>query len=169
MNFVILHVDVNNFYAACHTLFEPKLHEKSVVILSANDGNAIACSPHAKWLGIKRGTPSFDLLQWVEPFGITLFSASFPLYADMSRRIVETLAHFSPEIEYYSIDELFLKVPWESAEALGRLARQIRQRVLRWTGLCSSRIKLRTQASHFTCMREGFGRNEVVDWTISLF
>ena len=135
---VFLHIDVNNFYAACHAVFSPALQKKPLMILSANDGNIIACSPSAKLLGFKRGTPLFDLQKWIEPFSITVLSAVFPLYADMSRRILETLAQFSSDVEFYSIDEMFAQVPWTSAEEIGNLASRVRDTIFLWTGLVVS-------------------------------
>ncbi|EES9514782.1 DNA polymerase V subunit UmuC, partial [Escherichia coli] len=53
--------DVNSFYASCEKVFRPDLRNKSVVVLSNNDGCVIARSPEAKRLSIKMGVPWFQL------------------------------------------------------------------------------------------------------------
>ena len=52
-------VDCNNFYASCERLFQPRLQNKPIVVLSNNDGCVIARSDEAKELGIEMGAPSF--------------------------------------------------------------------------------------------------------------
>ncbi len=102
-------VDCNNFYASCERVFKPKLIDQPVVILSNNDGCIIARSNEAKILGIPMGAPAFQYQELFTKHHVHVFSSNYELYGDMSRRVINTLATFSPEIEIYSIDECFIK------------------------------------------------------------
>ena len=101
-------VDVNNFYVSCERLFNPKLLNKPVVVLSNNDGCIISRSNEAKLLGIKMGTPLFKIKNVIKPSSIIALSSNYPLYADISNRTMTVLGSFSPRQEIYSIDECFL-------------------------------------------------------------
>ncbi|HEB79207.1 MAG TPA: hypothetical protein ENI79_01860, partial [Rhodospirillales bacterium] len=100
--------DCNNFYASCERVFDPALEGKPVVCLSNNDGCVIARSDEAKALGVKMGEPAFKLRRLSAWRAIRVFSSNFPLYGDMSRRVMATLEDFTPNLEIYSIDEAFL-------------------------------------------------------------
>ena len=54
--------DCNNFYASCERVFNPKIKDKPVVVLSNNDGCVIARSNEAKALNIKMGEPALSLI-----------------------------------------------------------------------------------------------------------
>jgi DNA polymerase V len=101
-------VDVNNFYVSCERLFNPKLLNKPVVVLSNNDGCIISRSNEAKLLGIKMGTPLFKIKSVIKSSSIIALSSNYSLYADISNRTMILLASFSPQQEIYSIDECFL-------------------------------------------------------------
>jgi DNA polymerase V len=101
-------VDCNNFYASCERAFNPSLNVRPVVVLSNNDGCVIARSNEAKLVGIKMGEPAFKIEPLLKKFNVAAFSSNYTLYGDMSQRVMNTLAQFSPEIEIYSIDEAFL-------------------------------------------------------------
>ncbi len=101
-------VDVNNFYVSCERLFNPKLLNKAVVVLSNNDGCIISRSNEAKLLGIKMGTPLFKIKSVIKSSSIIALSSNYSLYADISNRTMILLASFSPQQEIYSIDECFL-------------------------------------------------------------
>jgi DNA polymerase V len=134
-------VDCNNFYASCEKLFDPKLAGVPIVVLSNNDGCVVARSAEVKALGIPMGGPWFKLQAQARQHGIIPFSSNYALYADMSNRVVDILAQFSPAIEVYSIDECFLDLAALAAltglAAGGRAAygQQIRERIQRWLGL----------------------------------
>lgn len=128
-------VDCNNFYASCEKLFNPKLKDTPVVVLSNNDGCVVARSAEVKALGIPMGVPWFKIQQEAKRYGIVAFSSNYALYADMSNRVVEILSSFSPNIEVYSIDESFLDL--SGYERIGYLTygAEIRQRIADWLGL----------------------------------
>ena len=100
--------DCNNFFASCERVFRPDLQGRPVIVLSNNDGCAVARSNEAKALGIKMGDPFFKIRDIVERNGVAVFSSNFALYGDMSRRVQTVLREVAPSIEVYSIDEAFL-------------------------------------------------------------
>lgn len=101
-------VDCNNFYVSCERAFDPALNKFPVAVLSNNDGCIVARSNEVKALGVKMGTPFFKCSDLVRKHNIKVFSSNYTLYADMSRRVMQTLKSFTPDIEIYSIDESFL-------------------------------------------------------------
>lgn len=101
-------VDGNNFYVSCERVFRPSLEGRPVVVLSNNDGCAIARSDEAKALGIKMGHPHFKIRREYPNAGIIAISANFVLYGDMSSRFMGIAAALGPNQEIYSIDECFV-------------------------------------------------------------
>lgn len=130
-------VDVNNFYVSCERVFQPQFEHVPMVVLSNNDGCAVARSAEVKALGVKMGTPWFKMKELAKEHGILALSSNYTLYGDMSNRATAVLRDFSPDIEVYSVDESFLRV--ESVAHLyggmTAMGQQIRQRVKQWTGL----------------------------------
>ena len=100
--------DCNNFFASCERVFRPDLQGKPVIVLSSNDGCAIARSEEAKALGIKMGDPYFKIKDLIEKHGVNVFSGNMALYGDMSQRVRWVLEEYAPAVEVYSIDEAFL-------------------------------------------------------------
>jgi len=128
--------DVNSFYASCETVFRPDLKGRPVVVLSNNDGCVIARSTEAKKLGIKMGDPFFKMRDLFERHKIVTFSSNYALYADMSSRVMTVLEEMSPAVEVYSIDEAFMNLQGVSnCQNLEEFGREVRAKVLRWTGL----------------------------------
>ena len=127
-------VDCNSFYVSCERLFEPGLKNRPVVVLSNNDGCVISLSKEAKALGIKTGTPIYKCRSVLESRGGAVFSSNYTLYGDLSSRVMNTLAAFSPEIEIYSIDEAFLNLKGIE-EPLLNYGRSIKRRVEQHTGI----------------------------------
>lgn len=100
--------DCNNFFASCERVFRPDLEGRPVIVLSNNDGCAVARSNEAKALGIKMGDPFFKIKHIVQQHNVAVFSGNMALYGDMSQRVRWVLEEFSPSVEVYSIDEAFL-------------------------------------------------------------
>jgi DNA polymerase V len=157
-------VDVNNFYVSCERVFKPRLEGVPVVVLSNNDGCAVARSNEAKALGVRMGTPWFKMTELARQHGIVAFSSNYTLYGDMSNRVTQILRGFAPELEVYSIDESFLRI--ESVAHLHGgavpMGQQIRDRIRRWTGLpvCVGVGPTKTLAkfaNHLAKKNEGFG------------
>ena len=125
--------DVNNFYVSCERVFNPKLKDRPVVVLSNNDGCVVARSNEVKALGVKMGQPWFEVKDLAQEHGIIAYSSNYTLYADMSKRVMDVLGMFSPNQEIYSIDECFLDLTGFSD--LPRYGKEIRQRIKQWVGL----------------------------------
>ena len=128
-------VDCNNFYVSCERVFNPQLVDKPVIVLSNNDGCAVARSNEAKALGIGMGQPFFKIRSIVEANNVRVFSSNYPLYGDMSNRVMQTLAQFTPAMEIYSIDEAFLDLAGFTFTNLVDYARDIRKKVKKDTGI----------------------------------
>ncbi|MBW2505917.1 MAG: Y-family DNA polymerase [Deltaproteobacteria bacterium] len=104
-------IDCNNFYVSCERLFRPDLTNRAVVVLSNNDGCIIARSNEAKALGIGMGTPYFKQEALIRKNKIAVFSSNYPLYGDISQRVMDVLMRLESEVEVYSIDEAFIRIP----------------------------------------------------------
>jgi DNA polymerase V len=128
-------IDVNNFYVSCERVFNPKLNGKPVVVLSNNDGCAVARSNEVKALGVSMGAPWFKMKDLARQHGIIALSSNYALYADMSNRVMSILRQFSPDQEVYSIDESFLDLSEFKTRDLIKYGHEMRKRVLEWTGL----------------------------------
>ncbi|QVL57007.1 MAG: Y-family DNA polymerase [Simkaniaceae bacterium] len=128
-------VDCNNFYASCEQVFNPSYRGKPLVVLSSNDGCIVARSKEAKKLGIPMGTPAFEHKSLFLQHNVIALSSNFALYGDMSYRVIETIKTFDLPIEIYSVDEVFLVFPEKGGV---KLAKEVRDRVLQWTGITVS-------------------------------
>lgn len=132
-NSLFVLVDCNNFYASCERVFEPSLENKPIVILSNNDGCVIARSNEAKAIGIEMGEPFFKCEYLIRRYNVKVFSSNFVLYGDMSQRVMNTLASFSPKMEVYSVDEAFLDL--EGVANVTEYAYFIKQAIKKWIGI----------------------------------
>jgi DNA polymerase V len=128
-------IDANNFYVSCERVFDPRLEGKPVVVLSNNDGCAVARSNEVKALGVKMGTPWFQMRDLAKQHGIVALSSNYSLYADMSNRLMTILGRYAPDQEIYSIDECFLGLDGFGRLDLAEYCRGIRQRVHQGIGL----------------------------------
>lgn len=128
-------IDCNNFYASCERVFNPSLNGKPVVVLSNNDGCVIARSNEAKALGIPMAAAAFEYKYLFERHNVQVFSANFPLYGDMSNRVMSILSKYSPNQEIYSIDECFLDLSNMMVDDLKEYGIKMREHVLKWTGI----------------------------------
>ena len=131
-------VDCNSFYVSCERLFNPKIRNKPVVVLSNNDGCIISRSNEAKALGIKMGEPYFKARDIIIKNKVEVFSSNYSLYGDLSRRVMRTLKRFNSKIEVYSIDEAFLDLSNFSDKEVKDVGKEIRSTVLQWTGIPTS-------------------------------
>lgn len=127
-------IDGNNFYVSCERVFRPALKDRPVVVLSNNDGCAIARSNEAKALGIKMGAPYFKIKELEDSAGLVALSANFALYGDMSDRMMSLAAGLGHSQEIYSIDESFVDCSGIRGDLTER-SRKVRARILQWTGL----------------------------------
>ena len=131
-------IDCNSFYVSCERLFNPKIRNKPVVVLSNNDGCVISRSTEAKQIGIKMGEPYFKVKELVKKNNVYIFSSNYALYGDISRRVMKTLRSFSNKIEIYSIDEAFIDLSHIEEKEVEYYGKAIRKRILKWTGIPTS-------------------------------
>lgn len=125
-------IDANNFYVSCEQVFNPKLKNKPVIVLSNNDGCVISRSQEAKDLGIKMGQPFFEIKDLVEKHKVHVFSSNFTLYSDMSYRFHEILSIFFPKIEIYSVDESFLDLTSLRNYDLYSYLKFVKEEIYKW-------------------------------------
>ncbi|MDN5873386.1 MAG: Y-family DNA polymerase [Sinobacteraceae bacterium] len=151
-------IDCNSFYASCETVFDPKLADKPLVVLSNNDGCVVARSRQAKALGIKMGEPWFQLRKrWPQ---VVARSSNYPLYADLSARVMRIVGEAVPDIEVYSIDECFADL--DGIRDPLSLCRRLHARIPQWTGIpvgigiASTKTRAKI-ANHLAKKRPEFG------------
>jgi len=128
-------VDCNNFYASCEKVFDPKLAKKPLVILSNNDGCIISRSSEAKELGVEMGAPYFKKERELKQMGVEVRSSNYPLYGDMSERMVESIRSITTQVEVYSIDEAFADLSMVPNDQVWKTGDFLRERIMKWTGL----------------------------------
>ncbi|WP_281336978.1 Y-family DNA polymerase [Flavobacterium eburneipallidum] len=128
-------VDCNNFYASCERVFQPQFVGKPVAILSNNDGCIISRSNEAKAVGVPMGAPAFQIKELVKEKNVKLFSSNYPLYGDLSNRVMTILNQFTPNLEIYSIDEAFLNFDGLTIPDYHDYGLQMKNRVRKWVGI----------------------------------
>jgi DNA polymerase V len=127
--------DANNFYCSVERVFNPALVNQPVVVLSNNDGCIVSRSNEVKKLGIKMAEPLYKVRHLCKEHHIHIFSSNYSLYGDMSRRVMNSLAFFAPDMEIYSIDEAFLDFSCLTQYDLLAYSHQIKTKVQQWTGI----------------------------------
>ncbi|WP_446740367.1 Y-family DNA polymerase [Nesterenkonia sp. YGD6] len=127
-------IDVNSFYVSAERVFDPKLRDRPVVVLSNNDGCCVALSKEAKALGIPMGEPWFKLAASAERLNLVAKSSNYELYGQMSDRFISVLQDCAPEVAQYSIDEAFVKVRGTMSELLS-WAKMVKNRLWKHLGL----------------------------------
>ncbi|HGH3635153.1 TPA: Y-family DNA polymerase [Acinetobacter baumannii] len=168
-NKVFFLIDVNNMYVSCERVFDPSLNNKPVIVLSNNDGCAVARSNEAKSLNIKMGVPLFQIKDIVQQHNVLVLSSNYAMYAEMSRRFHKILSSYvtSEEVEPYSIDECFVDfTAYEKNFDLEKVGQQMRQQIWKWLGLpvCVGIGRSKTEAkiaNHIAKKNPGF--NSVCD------
>ncbi|MFA3644158.1 Y-family DNA polymerase [Acinetobacter baumannii] len=168
-NKVFFLIDVNNMYVSCERVFDPSLNNKPVIVLSNNDGCAVARSNESKALNIKMGVPLFQIKDIVQQHNVIVLSSNYAMYAEMSRRFHTILASYvtAEEVEPYSIDECFVDfTAYEKNFELEKVGQQMRQQIWKWLGLpvCVGIGRSKTEAkiaNHIAKKNPGF--NSVCD------
>ncbi|MFL9510926.1 DNA polymerase thumb domain-containing protein [Acinetobacter baumannii] len=163
-NKVFFLIDVNNMYVSCERVFDPSLNNKPVIVLSNNDGCAVARSNEAKSLNIKMGVPLFQIKDIVQQHNVIVLSSNYAMYAEMSRRFHTILASYvtAEEVEPYSIDECFVDfTAYEKNFDLEKVGQQMRQQIWKWLGLpvCVGIGRSKTEAkisNHIAKKNQGF-------------
>jgi DNA polymerase V len=170
MSSLIALADINNFYVSCERVFDLKLRDKPVVVLSNNDGCAISRSNEAKALGIKMGEPYFKFKDIVKRFDVQVLSSNYALYADLSNRVMQILRELAPRIEIYSIDEAFLDLSGLTVEEAERLMDQMKHIIGKWVGLPVSigASKTKTLAKVANHYAKKSGKNLIIGDTLDI-
>lgn len=127
--------DCNNFFVSCERVFKPQLRGKAVVVLSSNDGCAIARSNEAKTLGVKMAQPAYQFAELINSNQVTVISCNIILYGDMSNRVMTTLKSIAPNVEIYSIDEAFIDMNGFDAGKLKEIGEKMASTVYQNVGL----------------------------------
>lgn len=115
--------DCNNYFVSCERSINPDLNGRAVVVLSNNDGCAIARSNEAKKLGVRMGQPAFELREMIMRGDLIAFSGNHLLYREISLRIHDIFRQFAPRTLDYSVDEAFLDmdgIPDSELEVIGQ-------------------------------------------------
>lgn len=163
-NKVFFLIDVNNMYVSCERVFDPSLNDKPVIVLSNNDGCAVARSNEAKSLNIKMGVPLFQIKDIVQQHNVIVLSSNYAMYAEMSRRFHTILASYvtDEEVEPYSIDECFVDfTAYEKNFDLEKVGHDMRAKIWKWIGLpvCVGIGRSKTEAkisNHIAKKNQGF-------------
>ena len=128
-------IDCNNFYVSCERVFCPKLEKLPVVVLSNNDGCIISRSNEIKDLGVNMGAPIFQYAELLKNNNVHVFSSNFSLYADLSSRIMRIISQYSPSMEIYSVDEVFIEFEGYTSEQIYKQCKTIKDVVMRSVGI----------------------------------
>ncbi|ADI90484.1 Y-family DNA polymerase [Acinetobacter oleivorans] len=163
-NKVFFLIDVNNMYVSCERVFDPSLNNKPVIVLSNNDGCAVARSNESKALNIKMGVPLFQIKDIVQKHNVVVLSSNYVMYAEMSRRFHKILASYvtDEEVEPYSIDECFVDfTAYEKNFDLEKVGHDMRAKIWKWIGLpvCVGIGRSKTEAkisNHIAKKNQGF-------------
>ena len=154
-------VDCNNFFVSCERVFRPQLEGKAVVVLSNNDGCVVARSNESKAMGIRMGTPFYQVRDMVKAGRLIACSSNYTMYGDLSSRVMSILAEAVPRIEIYSIDEAFLCMDGMSPEKIEGISRELVTKVRKWVGIpvsigIATTKTLAKIASHFAKKYPGY-------------
>ena len=128
-------VDCNNFFVSCERVFRPQLEGKAVVVLSNNDGCVVARSNESKAMGIRMGTPFYQVRDMVKAGRLIACSSNYTLYGDLSARVMSILADAVPKIEIYSIDEAFLCMEGMDNSRVAEISAELVRKIWKWVGI----------------------------------
>lgn len=128
-------VDCNNFFVSCERVFRPQLEGKAVVVLSNNDGCVVARSNESKAMGIRMGTPFYQVRDMVKAGRLIACSSNYTLYGDLSARVMSILADAVPKIEIYSIDEAFLCMEGMDNSRVAEISAELVRKIRKWVGI----------------------------------
>ena len=132
---MLLIISNNNCYCSCEKVFRPDLEGKPIVVLSNNDGCVVARSNEAKAMGIKEGTPYFQLSQQFPNAKIAVFSSNYELYGELTGRVVSIISKETPAYFRYSIDECFMYLDGIELDKLQQWGERLHRRVKREVGM----------------------------------
>ena len=161
-------IDCDNCYVSCERVFRPDLKDKPVVVLSNNDGCVVARSNEAKKMGIKAGTPYFQLAELFPNQKIAVFSSNYELYGELTGRVVEIIKKEAPAYFRYSIDECFVYLDGMEKMDLKAWGEELHKKIKRNVGMPVSiglapNKTLAKMASHFAKKYQGYRHCCMID------
>jgi len=161
-------IDCDNCYVSCERVFRPDLKDKPVVVLSNNDGCVVARSNEAKKMGIKAGTPYFQLAEQFPNQKIVVFSSNYELYGELTSRVVSIIRKEAPAYFRYSIDECFVYLDGMERIDLKVWGEELHKKIKRNVGMPVSiglapNKTLAKMASHFAKKYQGYHHCCMID------
>ena len=161
-------IDCDNCYVSCERVFRPDLRDKPVVVLSNNDGCVVARSNEAKKMGIKAGTPYFQLAEQFPNQKIAVFSSNYELYGELTGRVVSIIRKEAPAYFRYSIDECFVYLDGMEHLNLKAWGEELHKKIKRNVGMPVSiglapNKTLAKMASHFAKKYQGYRHCCMID------
>jgi len=161
-------IDCDNCYCAAEKVFRPDLEGKPIVVLSNNDGCVVARSNEAKKMGIKAGTPYFQLAQQFPNQKIAVFSSNYELYGELTGRIVSLISKEVPAYFRYSIDECFVYLDGMENLDLKKWGENLHKKIKQYVGMPVSiglapNKTLAKMASHFAKKYQGYRHCCMID------
>ena len=161
-------IDCDNCYVSCERVFRPDLKDKPVVVLSNNDGCVVARSNEAKKMGIKAGTPYFQLSEQFPNQKIVVFSSNYELYGELTSRVVSIIRKEAPAYFRYSIDECFVYLDGMEKIDLKAWGEELHKKIKRNVGMPVSiglapNKTLAKMASHFAKKYQGYRHCCMID------
>lgn len=161
-------IDCDNCYVSCERVFRPDLKDKPVVVLSNNDGCVVARLNEAKKMGIKAGTPYFQLAEQFPNQKIVVFSSNYELYGELTSRVVSIIRKEAPAYFRYSIDECFVYLDGMERIDLKVWGEELHKKIKRNVGMPVSiglapNKTLAKMASHFAKKYQGYRHCCMID------
>lgn len=134
---VIFHIDMNAFFASCEQQDNPSLRGKPIGVGGKPGTRSIisAASYEAKALGVKTAMPSHEAIRVCPK--LIIVPPRFRRYQEYSKRLFNIFERFSPDLEVFSIDEVFLKVPQNQCQSMAQIiecAKKIKSLIAREVG-----------------------------------
>ena len=161
-------IDCDNCYVSCERVFHPDLEGKPVIVLSNNDGCVVARSNEAKKLGIKAGTPYYQVKEQFPNEEMAVFSSNYELYGELTGRVVEIIRQEAPSYFRYSIDECFVYLDGMEHMDLKKWGEGLHKRVRKSVGMpvsigIAANKTLAKVASHFAKKYKGYRHCCLID------
>ena len=161
-------LDCDNCYCSCEKVFRPDLEGQPIVVLSNNDGCVVARSNEAKAMGIKAGTPYFQLAEQFPNQKIAVFSSNYELYGELTGRIVSLISQEVPAYFRYSIDECFIYLDGMEHQNLKKWGENLHKKIKQYVGMPVSiglapNKTLAKMASHFAKKYQGYRHCCMID------
>ncbi len=138
-NRVIMHIDMDAFFASVEQRVDPRLLGRPVAVTGSQKRTIITTASYeARAFGVKTGMTKGEakrLCPW-----LVFVQANNRRYTDTCTRLVELYKHYSPLVEVYSVDEVFMDVTGIAGLSNGAIgmATEIRRRIKDTFGITCS-------------------------------